>query len=114
MSDNLLEEILAGDSLSLSAAARLFGSGRSDRPLTPSAVWRWANKGAKSPSGVILKLEVARCGNSYRTSRAAIKRFLSALNPTPSQPVPPAPAPAKKQKRSAKARAVEQLDKAGI
>jgi len=76
----VIDEILAGDGLSLAQGAKLFPPARVGRPVNPSCLHRWATDGAKGPGGTIVKLEVCRIGCRLSTSRGAIRRFLLAMN----------------------------------
>lgn len=100
----VLEEVLAGDSLGLVGAARVLNR-------DPSTVFRYGTKGARA-RGAVVRLEMARVGASWRTSRAALARFVAALtataDPAPEQ-TPRSPA---ERARAAEA-AGEELKKLG-
>jgi len=68
----LADEIATGDSIRLNDIARRF-------QVNPSTAHRWAFRGLISPNGNRVKLEVIRFGKSWRTSEAALRRFLVAL-----------------------------------
>jgi hypothetical protein len=108
-SPEVVREIVAGEGLSLSQAARLLPHGRGDAPTSPSALWRWARHGVRGPDGSNVRLEVARVGCRTFTSRSALARFLSRLNPTQPAPTPASGAPPQpRQPRSrGRARAVQ-------
>ncbi|MBM3982666.1 MAG: DUF1580 domain-containing protein [Planctomycetes bacterium] len=90
---SVLNEILSGDALGVGAAARLFPAYRGDRPHSrPATVWRWINHGTRTADGRTVKLEAARVGGRWLTSRAAIARFSAALTP-PTETKQPIPAP---------------------
>src|SRR5262245_28148473 len=74
----VLAEVLAGQGLSLSQAARRFPPARLARPVSPSCVWRWAREGVRLPSGGRLRLEVCRLAGRWVTSESALQRFLAA------------------------------------
>lgn len=86
----VLTEIQSGDGLSLGAAARLFPGHRGGAAVNPSTTFRWVKKGAKTPAGVIVKLEAVRVGGRWLTARGAVARFVAALtaaaDPTPQPP----------------------------
>jgi hypothetical protein len=83
----VITEILAGDSLSMNAAAHRVPAHRGTGSAVPSTIWRWHRHGAKSPDGRRVHLEMARVGGKWMTSAAALARFLAALTPpTPGQP----------------------------
>ncbi len=87
-------EIVAGQGVALSAAARRLPSTRAGRPVAASTLWRWSCQGVKAPDGRRVHLEVARCGCRWLTSEPALARFLQALN---GQADAPAEAPPSKQ-----------------
>jgi hypothetical protein len=68
-------------SLSLAQAARLLPTGRGGRPVTLSCLLRWVLRGARSPSGEIVRLGAVRLGGRWITSREALQRFADALTP---------------------------------
>ena len=77
----VLTEILAGEGLSLSAAARLVPPHRgSGAGSDPSRTFRWIMTGLKTRGGVIVKLEAIRTGGKWTTSRSALGRFFVALS----------------------------------
>lgn len=109
-------EVLDGLGLSLAAAAKLLPSTRAGRPVSPSTTWRWSVEGAPSLNGRRIRLEVCRVGCRWLTSRHALERFLSALQPKAphndaAEKVIPRPT-VKSGKGAATAR--EQLKKVGI
>ena len=105
---SVLPEILSGDSLALSAAARLLPAHRGPGRASASTVWRWIRTGTRTLDGQVVRLEAARVGGRWLTSRAALARFAAALteaaetDPTPT--TPPARPPA------ASRRAAEQFN----
>lgn len=111
---SLLEEIVGGDALSLAQAARLVPATRGESgSASPSCVWRWVTKGATTRAGVTVKLEAALIGSRWITSRAALMRFLEALNPV-SAPVPVLPpSRTEAQRRKAAAAASKKLEAMG-
>jgi hypothetical protein len=98
--------------VSLSQAARLLPPGRGDRPVSLSCLLRWVLRGARGPSGELIRLEAVRLGGRWLTSREVLQRFAEALTPrladTPPSPRPPA------ARQRASARAAEQLERVGI
>src|SRR4051812_3681693 len=60
--------------LPLAAVPERLPPGRSGKPLSFSAVWRWALKGIKTPQGII-KLETVKLGGRLLTSEQALQRF---------------------------------------
>lgn len=65
----------------LSDAARLAGPGRGNRPTHLSTVLRWILDGVLTPNGERVRLEAIRVGSAWKTSTAAVQRFLAALTP---------------------------------
>jgi hypothetical protein len=110
MSSNLLNEQLMG----LAQAARRIPSGRRDRPVNPSTLFRWVHDGVKLPTGSVVRLEAVRMGGRWLTSLEALQRFAEAQTPrldgqaeAPALRTPAA-------RRRASERAAAELDKAGI
>jgi hypothetical protein len=111
----VIDEILAGDALSMTAAARRVpphrGTGTS---AAPSTIWRWHRKGAKAPDGRRVHLEMARVGAKWMTSAAALRRFLAALTPPLDGDAAPSPRPRTAwQQQTAAQRAGRRLEKTG-
>jgi hypothetical protein len=115
----LIGEILNGDGLPLSQAAKHVPSYRGDGTASASTPWRWATKGARAADGRIVKLETARIGGRMLTSKAALARFAAALSsppddsaPSPSNPTTPKPRTPAERRRAADA-ATRRLAEAG-
>jgi len=96
----VISEVLAGEGLSLAAAARSLPSGRGrGGQLSPATLWRWGSTGARSKAGRRVYLEVARVGCRIVTSRPALARFIASLDDsappegTAPESSPPAPNP---------------------
>lgn len=68
---SVADEILAGDRLTIPEIAALTG-------VAEGTVWTWLTRGVAGPDGRRVRLEGARCGVLWRTSRAALKRFMTA------------------------------------
>jgi hypothetical protein len=102
----LTEEGLIG----MVEAAASMGTFRGGRPCHPSTIARWATKGIRLPNSQILKLEVLRCGNTFRTSRAALRRFLEAQQDTTAIDPPRTPT----ERRRASDRAAAELADMGV
>ena len=75
----VITEVLAGDALTLAAAARTLPPHRG-KCTSPRTLWRWHKKGVQTGERRV-HLELARVGNMWCTSRAAMARFLVALMP---------------------------------
>lgn len=112
----VLAEIVNGQGLSLTQAAKRFPSARMGRPVHSSCVWRWMRDGIRLPGGQVVRLEAARVSGRWLTSEPALARFIAAQTPT----VEPAPlsssavprSPARRQKSSE--RAAAELERLGI
>ena len=113
--ESIIREILAGDALGISAAAKLFPAHKGQSPTTnPATVWRWLTVGARSASGIVVKLDAARVGGRWLTSRAAIERFVTALTDNTTSPTPiPQPSRSDSQRRRAISAANAKLAAAG-
>ena len=94
------------DLLTLRQAAQLIPS-RSGRPIDVSSIWRWTLRGIKGK-----RLESVSLGGQKYTSRQALARFVSAINPSMEATAPAARTHA--QRASGSVRAGEQLTRAGI
>jgi hypothetical protein len=68
---NLLMETI----ITLPEAARMLPPLRRGRPVTSSAVWKWASKGLRLSDGTRLKLEVLKIGSRWLTSKEAVFRL---------------------------------------
>jgi hypothetical protein len=60
----------------------LLPSNRAGKRAAFSTIWRWILKGVCSIDGRVVKLEAARVGARWLTSKEAIERFSAALTPT--------------------------------
>jgi hypothetical protein len=97
----------------LHEAARIAGSGRGGRPIHLSTVLRWVLRGVPGPSGKRVRLEAARVGGHWVTTREALQRWSEAL--TPRFDGEPSPAPRTPgRRRRASERAASRLEAAGI
>lgn len=72
-------EVARGEGICLAEAAAYFPADAL-RCVNPATVWRWAQKGVRAADGSRVRLEVARVGRRWLTSRAAVARFVAALN----------------------------------
>jgi hypothetical protein len=108
----IITEILSGDALTLSAAARKLVPHRG-KGVAPSTIWRWHRQGVRTPDGRRVHLELARVGNKWLVSAAALARFIAISTPAiptaTAKATPPAP-----QRAKAAERAAQELDKIGI
>ncbi len=60
----------------LANAAKKFLPRPNGRPVAPSTIWRWANKGVSMPDGGRIKLQVWHCGGSTYTTPNACREFI--------------------------------------
>lgn len=107
----VLDEVLAGQALSLAQVARKF-PGRSKGNVDPATVYRWSTHGVEC-RGQRVKLETCRVGRRLLTSEPALERFLAALQ---CEPVQPSTATSATGKRRAEelAQTAEELQKLGL
>jgi len=98
---------------SLAQAANLLPPGRGGARPTLGCDLRWVLKGAKSPSGELVRLEAIRLGGRWLTSREALQRFAERLTPSLDGEPPAAPRTAN-QRRQASERAARELEGMGI
>jgi hypothetical protein len=111
----VIDEVLAGDALSLAEAARLVPAYRAGKPTHAATVWRWAAKGIRLRDGQLVRLETCRIGGRQMTSRGALSRFISAQTPSTDTDPRRMPAPPTQAKLNRVAtRASKELDRIGI
>lgn len=69
------------DAACLSHAARMWlPKSRSGKPVHPSVLSRWSDRGVIAKNGQRVYLETWRVGGQRHTSQAAVEAFLVALN----------------------------------
>jgi Protein of unknown function (DUF1580) len=108
-------QLLTETILTLAAAARRLPGHRDGTHCNPSTIWRWGRKGAKSPGGQRIYLEMARMGGKWVTSLEAMQRFCDALTPAPDETATPSPAtPTTKQIAKRADRAGRDLERMGV
>ncbi len=73
--------IVSESLLSFHDAARMLPPNRVGKSVNFSTVWRWALKGVRTIDGHRVKLEAARVGGRWLTSKQALERFAAALTP---------------------------------
>jgi hypothetical protein len=71
----IYQEILEGEGIHLSKAAKMLPPCREGRPTRPSTLYRWAVRGVRLPNGETLRLETTRVSGLLLTTRGALKRF---------------------------------------
>ena len=111
LSEQLLDEIEAGQGETLTRLARLIRPSRGDRPTSFGCLWRWATSGVQGPNGERVYLEVARLGGKLISSPGAIRRFV--LAQTPGAPQAAAPQRTVTARRRAAEKANEELEALG-
>ena len=89
----VLAEIQAGGGLTLSAAGRMFPAHRGEGTINPSTIFRWVTKGSRTSDGRLVKLEAARVGGRWLTSKGAIARLIATLTDAATPTPPPSPPP---------------------
>jgi hypothetical protein len=72
-------DFVAEKPISLKIVCDLY-PGRKAR-LNFTTVWRWVLRGVKAPDGTRVRLEAARVGGCWLTSREALTRFSERLTP---------------------------------
>ncbi len=111
--EQLLEEIEAGQGETLTRIARRFPRTRQDKPVTLSCLVRWVLTGVRGPDGQQVYLEAARLAGRWVTTPGAIRRFVAAQTPrldAEEAPTPRSPA----RRRQASERAARELERRGI
>ena len=110
-----LIDLLAETTIRLHEVPALLPRGRNGARAHLSTILRWIQKGAKSPTGEVVRLEAVRLGSKWITSREALARFTQRLTPSLSTTAPAQAAPRSPSARSrASERAAQRLEAAGI
>ncbi len=113
LTDQLLEEIEAGQGETLTRASRRVPRTRQDVPVTLGCLLRWITTGVIGPDHQRIKLEAARLAGKWVTTPGAIRRFVAAQ--TPRGNAEPTSLPRTPQQRSkADERAARKLKEIGI
>ncbi len=114
--NRIVEEVIA-EGLSVARAAKLL-PGRGEAGASPATTWRYMSTGINGADGRRVRLESARVGGTLYTSRAAIARFIAALQGPVEDDAPsatPAPAPAAQTRRKREVASAEaQLAELGV
>lgn len=107
----VLDEVTSGSGLTMAQAARLF-PGSTGRGVDPATLWRWRTRGATAADGSRVRLECARVGCTWYTSRPALARFVARLSEQQSaDPTPPPRTPT--ARRLASEAACAELERMG-
>jgi hypothetical protein len=113
ITDQLLEEIEAGQGETLTRRARRVPRTRQDRAVTLGCILRWITAGVKGPDGQRIHLEAARLAGNWVSTPAALRRFVASQTPRPdADPAVPLRSPGKRQR--AAEQAGRELERAGI
>ncbi|OAI40492.1 hypothetical protein AYO40_00735 [Planctomycetaceae bacterium SCGC AG-212-D15] len=78
---DVIAEIADGQGMSLKDIAKLLPSSRAGKPAHFSSILRWVVNGVKVPGVGRVKLEAARLGGKWVTTKAALMRFMAAQTP---------------------------------
>jgi hypothetical protein len=113
MTEQLHQEIAAGEGLYLTQAARRFPSYRNNRPVTLSCLVRWIQDGVRAADGNRVRLEAARLAGKWVTTPGAIARFVAAQTPGDATDATPAPRPPRKGRKTAE-HAGKELERLGV
>lgn len=97
----LTQQLMTEGLISMSEAAKMFGSCRSGVPTHRATVTRKCLKGDPLPDGTRLRLEHVRVANRLMTSREAVIRHVTALTEALNSHNPPSSrAPATRSRES--------------
>jgi hypothetical protein len=99
--------------ISLAQAARSVPSSQG-KTVHAATVWRWIRKGVLAGDGRRVRLDAAKLGGRWVTSKEALQRFLEALTPSFGNPQRGVAPRTPGQRKRAYERAAEALDKEGI
>ncbi len=105
-------DLTAEKPIPLAAAATLIPPARNGKKTHLSTILRWILRGAKAPDGTLVKLEAARLGGRWLTSREALQRFSAKLTPSTAVEAPAPRTPATRSRASSRASA--ELERAGL
>jgi hypothetical protein len=106
-------DLTAEQPIPLAAACALVPPGRNGKRTHLSTLLRWILSGARGPGGERIRLEAARLGGRWVTSREALQRFAEALTPAGAGETPAAPRTAGARRRASD-RAAAELSRLGI
>lgn len=105
-------DLINEHTISIKDATRYFPSTRKGKPTHVSKLLRLGLKGMECRCGTVVYLEMLKLGSSWVTSREAIQRFAEAVTAVETGRLTP-PRTRKQISRSS-ARAVAELENAGI
>jgi hypothetical protein len=114
VTDQLLQEIEAGEGLTLTQAAKRLPRTRQGKPVTLGCVWRWVLNGVWLPGGgQRLRLEACRLAGKWITTPGAIRRFILGQTPNLDGERPLMPRSASARQRASE-RAAKELERQGV
>jgi len=97
MLDFETEELL---DLATACREKCFRNPKTGKPCHIASMFRHVNRGAKAANGEKIRLETIRTPSGVRTSREAIRRFITALT-NPDEPLSPPRTAARRQQIAA-------------
>jgi hypothetical protein len=106
-------DLTAETPLTLTTVTHVIPPGRNGRRTHISTILRWIMKGAKAPDGTLVKLEAARLGGRWMTTREALRRFSERLTPRVGDEEPALPRSQADRARSSQ-RAGAELERMGL
>ena len=107
-------DITTEDTLTLTDACKVLPRGRNGARPQLSTLLRWVLEGVRGLDGRLVRLEAARLGHKWVTSRQALQRFTAALTSgLENARTSPLPRTAR-QRRRASQRAARELRNAGM
>jgi Protein of unknown function (DUF1580) len=110
----LTKQLMTEGLISMSEAAKMFGSCRNGVGTHPATVTRKCLKGDRLPDGTRLKLEHVRVANRLMTSREAVIRYIAeTTGACEANSAPTSPKPVASPRHSASERAVKRLKERG-
>jgi len=65
--------------MSIAVARRQYIPSIDHRPISPATAYRWIHKGVLAGDGTRIRLEAAKVGRSFMTTKEAVDRFLNQL-----------------------------------
>ncbi len=88
LTETAVPQILKETVVPLVQVPEAFPPDRFGRRPSYGAVWRWATTGRAGPDGQPVKLQVARLGRAWISSREAISRFVERVGGKAPNPEP--------------------------
>lgn len=95
-----MSHILNETVISIKAAAAQFPGRGPGKKLAFSTIWRWIFTGVRAADGQVVRLEAARLGARWVTSREAILRFSARLTQSTEDEPPAIRTPAARKRDS--------------